>query len=102
MYYIICSHFLAAIVKLYRTYSLYFLVLRVSSNSCALYLYYFDSPTQIIRLLAAPTPLVPATTYYSPLLLKIQWWRSCYGSNGGGLFVLENQNNTNRVHTNWN
>ena len=50
-----------AIVQLYRMYSLYYPVLRVSSDLCAVYLYYFAAPTQILRALAAPTQLVPAT-----------------------------------------
>ena len=58
LYYIRGSNFFAAIVQLYRTYSLYYPVLCVSSDSCALYLYYFASPTQILRVLAAPTQLV--------------------------------------------
>ena len=32
---------------------------------CAFYLYCFTSPTQILRVLAAPTKLVPATTSHS-------------------------------------
>ena len=52
----------AAIVQLYRMYYLYYLVICVSFNSCAVYLYYFASPTQILRVLAAPKQLVPATT----------------------------------------
>ena len=72
MYYIRCSHLCAAIVQLYCTYSLYYLVLGVSYNSCALYFYYFASPTQLLRVLAAPTQLVPATTSHSPPPLKSQ------------------------------
>ena len=83
MYYIRGSHFCAAIVQFYRTYSLYYLVICVSSDSCALYLYYFASPTQILRLLAAPTQLVLYTTCHSPPPLKIQWWRSCSGAHVG-------------------
>ena len=73
----------AAIVQLYYTYSLYYLVLFVSSDLYALYLYYFATPTQILRVLAAPTQLVPATTSHSALPLNSQRWRSCSGSHGG-------------------
>ena len=50
---------------------------------CALYLYYFASSTQILRVLAAPTKLVPATTSHSAPPLKSQRWRSCSGAHGG-------------------
>ena len=73
----------AAIVQFYCTCSLYYLVLRVSYNLCAVYLYYFATPTQILRALAAPAQLVPATTYHHPPPLKSQWWCSCSGANGG-------------------
>ena len=33
------------------------------SDLCALFMYCFTSPTQILRVLAAPTKLVPATTH---------------------------------------
>ena len=56
----------AAIVQLYRTYYLYYLVLRVSSNFCADDLYYFASPTKILRALAVPTQSVPATASRRP------------------------------------
>ena len=49
----------AAIVQLYCTYSLYYPVLRVSSDLCAVCLYYSAAPTQILRALAAPMQLVP-------------------------------------------
>ena len=67
----------ASIVQLYCTYYLYYIVLCVSSDLCALYLYYFASPTQILGVLAAPTQLVLVTTSYSPPPLKIQRWRYC-------------------------
>ena len=51
----------AAIVQFYRMYYLYYLVLRVSSNFCAAYLYYFAALTEIIRALVSPAQLVPAT-----------------------------------------
>ena len=73
----------AAKVKFYRTYSLYYLVLCVSYDFCAVYLYFFTSTTQILRVIVAPTQLVPATTPHSPPHLKSQWWSSCSGSNGG-------------------
>ena len=73
----------AAIVQLYHIYYLYYLVLRVSSDFCAVYLYYFDAPTQILRALAAPTQLVPATASHRPPPLNSQWWRSRSGPNGG-------------------
>ena len=83
MYLIRGSHLCAAIVQFYCTYYLYYLVLCVSSDLCALYLYYFPSLTQKLRILAALTQLVPATTAHSPPPLKSQWWRSCSGANGG-------------------
>ena len=58
-YYIRGSHLCASIVQLHCTYSLYYLVLCVSSDLCAVYLYYFAAMTQIIRALAALTQLVP-------------------------------------------
>ena len=58
--------FCAAIVQFYRTYSLYYLVLCVSSNLCAAYLYYFADMTQILIALAASTQLVPATASRRP------------------------------------
>ena len=58
-------------------YSLYYLVLCVSSNVCALYFYYFASPIQILRVIATPTQLVPATTSHSPPPLKSQQLLSC-------------------------
>ena len=61
MYYIRGSDLCAAMVQLYRTYPLYYLVLRVSSDLCAAYFYYFAALTQILRTLTAPTQLVPAT-----------------------------------------
>ena len=69
----------AAMVQLYRMYSLCYLVPRVSSNLCAAYLYYFDAVKKILRTLAAPTQLVPATTSFRPPPLKIQQWRSHSG-----------------------
>ena len=83
LYYIRGSHLCAAIVQFYRMYSLYYLVLCVSSDLCAVYLYYFYFLTQILRVLAAPTQLVPATISHSPPPLKSQWWRSFSGANGG-------------------
>ena len=57
--------------------SLYTLLYYVrGSDLCALYLYYFDSPAQILRILAAPTQLVPSTTLHIPLPLKSQRRRS--------------------------
>ena len=41
----------AAIVYFYRTYDLYYLVLRASSDLSAVYLYYFAALTQILRAL---------------------------------------------------
>ena len=76
------SNLCTDIVKLYRTYSLYYIALHVSSNCCEVYLYYFSSPTQILRALVAPMQLVPATASHHPLPLKSQWWRSHYGVNG--------------------
>ena len=73
----------AAIVQLYRTYSLYYLVLCVSSDSCALYLYYFSSLTQILRALAAPMQLVPSTASHRPLLLNSQCWSFRSNANDG-------------------
>ena len=83
MYYIRCSGLCAAIVKLYCTYYLYYLVLRVISDLCAVYLYYFAAMTQIIRALAALTQLVPSNASHLPPPLKSQWWRSCSGTNRG-------------------
>ena len=80
LYYISGSNLCAAIVQLYRTYSLYYLLLRVNSDLCAVYLYYFVALTQTLRTLAAPTQLVPATVSHRPLPLKSQWWRSCSGA----------------------
>ena len=74
LYYLVlrCSLDLcAAILKLYHKYSLYYPVLRVSSYLCAAYLYYFAARIQILRALAAPTQLVPATTSRRPRPLKI-------------------------------
>ena len=48
----------AAIVQPHLTYSIYYLVLRVSYDLCAVYLYYFDAFTQIFCALVAPTKLV--------------------------------------------
>ena len=45
LYYIRGSYLCAAIVQFYCTYSLYYLVLRLTSDLCALYLYYFDFKT---------------------------------------------------------
>ena len=65
------------IVQLYRTYSFFTILYHVrGSDLCALYLYYFDSPAQILRILAAPTQLVPSTTLHIPLPLKSQRRRS--------------------------
>ena len=83
LYYIRGSHLCAAIVQFYRTYYLYYLVLRVSSDLYAVYLYYFAAPTQIIRALAAPMQLVPATTSHRPPPLKSQWWLSRSVANDG-------------------
>ena len=77
------SYLRAAIVQLYRTYSLYYLVLYVSSNLCAVYWYYFSAQTQILCALAAPKKLVTATNSHSQPPLKIQLWRSYSGSDGG-------------------
>ena len=83
LYYIRGLDLCAAIVQLYCTYSLYYLVLCVSYNLCAVYLHYFAAPTQILHALAALTQLVTAITYHSPSPLNIQWWRSCSGAHGG-------------------
>ena len=64
----------AAIVQLYRTYSLYYLVLRVSL--CAVYLYYSAALTQILRALASTTQFVPSTASCCPPPIKRLWWRS--------------------------
>ena len=72
----------SAIVQLCCTYYLYHLVQCVSSDLCTFYLYYFPSPSQILRVLAAPTQLVLATTSHSLPPLKSQWWHSCYGAHG--------------------
>ena len=56
-------------------YSLYYLVLRVRSDLCAVYLDYFAALKQILRALAAPTKLVAATASRHPPPLNIQWWR---------------------------
>ena len=77
----------AAIVQLYRTYYVYYFALRVSFDLCAVYLYYFVAPTQILRALAAPMKLVPATASHHPPLLKSQWWRSRSGANGGSTII---------------
>ena len=71
--------------QLHSTYSLYYLVLRVSSDLCAVYFYYFAASKQILRTLAAPTQLVPAIAFHRPLPLKSQWWRSHSGANGDAL-----------------
>ena len=73
LYYIRGSDLCAAIVQLYRTYDLYYLVLRASSDLFAVYLYYFDALTQILRALAALTLLVPSTTSHRPPPLNSQW-----------------------------
>ena len=87
LYYIVLhirgSHFCAAIVQVYHMYSLYYLVLRVSSDLCAVYFHYFAAPTQIFRALAAPTQLVQAITSHRPPPFKSQRWRSRSGVNGG-------------------
>ena len=41
------------------------------------------SPTQILRVLAAPTQLVLATTSHITPPLKSKQWRSCSGAHGG-------------------
>ena len=69
----------AAIVQLYPTYSLHFIVLRVSSNFCVNYLYYFAALKQIICALAAPAQLVPSTASRLPPPLNSQWWISRSG-----------------------
>ena len=81
MYYIKGSDLCAAIVQFYHPYYLYYLVLCVSFNLCAIYFYCVASPTQIIRALAALTQLVPATASHRPSPLRSQWWRSCSGAN---------------------
>ena len=60
-----------------RTHSLYYLVLRCSSDLCAAYLDYSAALTQKLRALAAPTELVAATASHFPPPLKSQWWCSC-------------------------
>ena len=50
---------------------------------CAVYLYYFAAPTQILRALISPTKLVPSTGSHCPSLLKSRWWHSRSGANGG-------------------
>ena len=66
LYYIRGSDLCAATVQLYHTYSLYYLVLRFSSDLCAVYLYYFYAPTQIIRALASLTHFLPNTASHIP------------------------------------
>ena len=68
---------------MYHKYSLYYLVLCVSSYLCALYLYYLDSPTKILCVLAAPTQLVPAITYHRTQPLKSQYPCSSANEKGG-------------------
>ena len=72
LYYIIGSNLCVAIVQLYHTYYLYYLVLHVSSDLCAAYLDYSSGPTQIICALAAPTQLVLATASHCPQPLNSQ------------------------------
>ena len=70
LYYLVVrvsSNVCAAIVQLYRTHYIYYLVLHVSSDFCEAYLYYFSALTQILHDLAAPTKLVPATPSCRPL-----------------------------------
>ena len=54
----------------------YYIVLRISSDLCAAYLYSFAAQTQILHAFAAPMQLVSATSFSLPPPLKNQWWRS--------------------------
>ena len=67
----------AAIVQLYNMYSIYYLAIRVISDLCAAYLYYYDDLKQTLQTLVALTQLVAATYYGRPLPLKSQGWLSC-------------------------
>ena len=58
---------------------MYYLILRVSYDFCAAYLYYFSNLTKILRSLEVPMQLVPATASCRPSPIKIQWWHSCSG-----------------------
>ena len=70
-----CSLYVcAAIVQLYYTYSFYYVVLGVSSDLCAAYLYYFADPTQIMCVIESPTQWLPSTASHHYSLLKNQWW----------------------------
>ena len=83
LYYIRGSYLCAAVVCLYRTYDLYYLVLRASSNFSAVYLYYFAALTQILRAPFSAESMEKSTASHRPPPLKSQWWRSCSGANGG-------------------
>ena len=60
---------------MYRTYSLYYLVLHCSSDLCAAYLDNSAALTQSLRALSALTQLVEATDPHYPPTLKMEWWR---------------------------
>ena len=49
------SDFRVAIVQLYRTYYVYYIVLHFSLDLCAVYLDYYVALTQTLHAFAAPT-----------------------------------------------